>query len=104
MSKKQNKTMQMRQSDIKRMQKQIVDDATRYSYIVILNVMRDYFGFGPKRLKRVFDAITTLSEEICEGRISFKDLEQVLYDEAGILVNIGGKSGCINKGGVKNEH
>ena len=95
--KKENKTIQIRESELKSLKKELVDQAMQYAYIVMLNVLRDYFGFGAKRLKRAFDGITDLSESVCKGYVSFYDLEKVLLDEAGIVMNISGKGRFIGK-------
>lgn len=88
--KKKNPQRQLRESDIKRMKKETVELAMRYAYLVMLNVLRDSFGFGPKRLKKVFDGIADITDSIDRGYINFHDLEKVLYDEAGIVVAFGG--------------
>lgn len=90
MSKKKNPTVQLRASDIKRMEKQIADEAVKYALIIFLNVMRDCEGYGIKRLKRVYDAINDLADSVSRGYCSLYDLEKVLKDEADIVVQ-GGK-------------
>lgn len=84
--KKKNPVRQLRESDIKRIKKQTTDDAIRYALIIFLNVMRDYEGYGNKRLKRVYDEINDLSDSITRGYCSMYDLEKVLKEEANITI------------------
>lgn len=47
----------------------------------MLTVLRDTLGYGQKRLWRIFDRVQKLFGEIVEGRISYLDLAQTLYEE-----------------------
>lgn len=95
---KENKTILLRESEVKRMKKECVERAMEYAYIVMLNVLRDYFGFGATRLKRAFDGITDLSDSVTKGYVSFNDLEKVLFDEAGIVIKLGDRVSKFWKG------
>lgn len=95
--KKKNPQRQLRESDIKRIKNELVEEAIRCSYVVMLNVLRDNEGYGPKRLKRVYDGIDDLTDSISKGYVSFYDLEKVLYEEAGIVISIGGKGRYVGK-------
>lgn len=53
---------------------------------ILLTVLRDKEGYGYKRLRRVWDNVNKLSEEISEGRVSVQDLAQTLEDEAEITL------------------
>lgn len=97
--KKENKTIQIRESELKSLKKELVDKAMQYSYTVMLNVMRDYFGFGKKRLHRVWDGIQDLGDSISKGYVSFYDLEKVLKEEAGIVMSINGKGRYVDSEG-----
>ena len=84
--KKKNPVRQLRESDLKRMKREITDDAIRYALIIFLNVMRDSEGYGIKRLKRVYDEINDLSDSVAKGYCSIYDLEKVLKEEANITI------------------
>ena len=89
-AKKKNKVIQLRESELKKIKKDIAAEATNYAITLFLNVMRDYEGWGKIRLTRLFNEITDLSDSVNRGYCSIYDLEKVLYDEAGIVVS-GGK-------------
>ena len=61
--------------------------------------MRDYEGYGKKRLRRVYSEINDLSDSVARGYCSIYDLEKVLYEEARIAM----KGGRFDKekGGVE---
>ena len=89
-AKKKNNVIQLRESELKKIKKDITIEATNAALTIFINVMRDYEGWGTKRLKRLFAEITDLSDSIARGYCNIYDLEKVLYDEAGIVVS-GGK-------------
>lgn len=47
----------------------------------MLTVLRDTLGYGQKRMSRIFERVQKLFNEIVEGRISYLDLAQTLYEE-----------------------
>ena len=87
---KKNKILQIRESDIKRISGKVRSEAIDYSFILFLNVMRDYEGYGKKRLRRLYERINDLADSVSKGYCSLYDLEKVLFDEANIVVS-GGK-------------
>ena len=56
------------------------------AWAILLTALRDKEGYGYKRLRRVWDNVNKLSEEISEGRVSVQDLAQTLEDEAEITL------------------
>ena len=84
--KKKNPTVQLRQSDIKKMKREASDKALKYGLVIFLTVMRDKEGYGIKRLKRLYDRIQNLSDSISKGYVNLFDLEKVLREEANINV------------------
>lgn len=85
---KKNPVIHLRESDIRRIKKETTDAAIRYAFVLFLNVMRDYEGYGPKRLQRVYDGINDLSDSVSKGYCNMGDLERVLKDEANIHINV----------------
>ena len=89
MGKKVNKTIQLRESDIKRISGKVRSEAIDYSFILFLNVMRDCEGYGKKRLCRLYARINDLADSVSKGYCSLYDLEKVLFDEARIAMKGG---------------
>lgn len=46
--------------------------------------LRDTYGFGQRRLQRVFSRVQKLFSEIVEHRVAYSELAQVLMDECRI--------------------
>lgn len=67
-----------------------MDEAVSYAWAIMFTVMRDKFGFGAVRLKRMWDEVNNLSDAISEGYVSVADLMETLESEAGITLT-GGK-------------
>ena len=84
MPKKKNPVITLRESDIRRMKKEVTDDAVRSAFVIIFMVMHDKWGFGKKRLARLLKQTAELSEMIAEGDVSLAQLKRILKDEQGI--------------------
>ena len=89
MGKKVNKSVTIRQSELKALEKKITSQAINAAYVIYLTVMRDYEGWGKKRLRRLEAEIQDLSDSIARGYCSLYDLEKVLFDEARIAMKGG---------------
>lgn len=85
-AKKKNPQVTLRRSDVERMKKQITEDAVKSAFAIFLMVMRDKWGFGAKRLNRLFKHICELSEQVDEGYVSTTQLKKILKDEMGIVI------------------
>lgn len=86
--KKKNPAIHLRESDIRRIKKETTDAAIRYAIVVFLSVMRDNEGYGPKRLKRLYESIEYLADSISRGYVSIADLEKAMVDEANIHITV----------------
>ena len=86
MAKKKNPQIQLRRSDIDRMKKEITDDAVKSAFAIFLMVMHDKWGFGMKRLNRLFKNICELSEQVGDGYVSTAQLKKILKEEMGIVI------------------
>lgn len=51
---------------------------------IMMYVMREKFGFGTKRLTRLWDEVSSLSEEMIDGRVKLDEITDVLLNEYGI--------------------
>ena len=83
---KKNPCVHLKESDVRRMKNEAKDKAINFAIVIFLSVMRDKFGYGVVRLKRIYDEINKLSQSISEGYVSLYDLQKVLEDEAGIFM------------------
>ena len=68
------------EADVKRAE----DKSITAAWAIFFTVMRDKEGYGVKRLHRVWDEISNLSDGVARGFVSVEDLERVLAEEAGI--------------------
>lgn len=90
MKKKKNPHINLRRSDVERMKKEITTDAINSAFAIFLMVMRDKWGFGAKRLNRLFKHICELSSLIDDGYISTPEIRRTLQEEMNIVIG-GGK-------------
>ena len=83
---KKNPSVTLKQSDINRMKREITKDAINKAFILIFTVLHDKWGFGPKRLSKVFNQVQELSLMINEPPkcVTMAELERVLRDELNI--------------------
>lgn len=87
--KKKNPKYTLKRSEIDHLKTKCTDNAINCAFAIFLTVMRDKWGFGHKRLNRLYNQIIDLSETISEGYISIEKLKQILRDEMGINI-VGG--------------
>lgn len=70
--------------DVNRAKRQAQDEAINLAWAIFFSVMRDKEGYGPKRLRRLWDEVNYLSDSIVQGYVSVNDLFRALEEEAGI--------------------
>ena len=58
-----------------------VDTGCAKTLILMNYILRNRFGFGKKRFRRIYDEAKYLNECVDEGRLSLDDMHQVLIDE-----------------------
>ncbi|WP_373710898.1 hypothetical protein [Jeotgalibaca porci] len=72
----------------------IKEEATTQALAMILPLamlaLRDAEGFGKKRLLRFHDKILEINDDINDGRLNIKDIEDVIGEEVGIKFTDGG--------------
>lgn len=88
MSKKKNPCVNLKQSDVKHIKKEATNEGLKYAILLFFTVMRDKEGYGIKRLKRIYEETTALADSINKGYVKWKDLEQVLKEEADITIEL----------------
>ena len=72
------------QADVNKAKKQASDLAVQSCWAIMFTAMRDKYGWGHIRLKRLWDRCNEISQSIVQGYIDINDLITALRDEAGI--------------------
>lgn len=86
---KKNPVYHLKESDIKKLKREVTQSAVDFSNIIFLSVMRDKEGYGVKRLKRLYDRIQDLVDSFNRGYVSIYDLKKTLEEESGIVIAFG---------------
>ena len=67
--------------------KDATEEAYKRQFAVMMRVMRDRFGFGRKRLRRLWDACLEYVHDIDEGLLSTEEMLACLKNEDKIVIN-----------------
>lgn len=70
--------------ELRKMESTWTHNASTLALCAFLSVMHDKEGYGAKRLKRVYDNVEKLSQEITEGRLNLKDIRDAMLEEIGV--------------------
>lgn len=86
MAKKKNPSVALKKSDVERMKKTVTQDAVNSAFTIFFTVMHDKWGFGRKRLSRMFKQIVEYSEMVngTPRTVTIDQLKKVLKDELNI--------------------
>lgn len=74
------------QADVEKAKREAVSQSVTYAWAIMFTALRDKFGWGGVRLRRLWDAVNSLSDGIGQGYIDTEDLVETLRDEAGIIL------------------
>ena len=74
------------QADIIKAKKDAQNKAINSAWAIFFTVMVDKEGYGRKRLNRIWNEVSDLSDSISKGYVSVKDLMKTLEDEMGIVL------------------
>lgn len=74
------------QADVNRAKNDAASQSITYAWAIMFTSLRDKFGFGGIRLRRLWDAVNDLSDSIARGYVKVDDLVEALRDEAGITL------------------
>ena len=85
---KTNKVLQIRESEMRKLERKWVEKGSILTMVSFLTVMHDKEGYGAMRLERVFKAWEKLSDEIGEGRVNLFDLKKTLEEEQHIVFRV----------------
>lgn len=75
------KLQKMIEADRMRAYDRGVDTGCAKTLILMNYILRNKFGFGKKRFRRIYDEAKFLGVCVDEGRLSLDDMHQVLIDE-----------------------
>jgi hypothetical protein len=67
--------------------KESTEEAYKRQFAVMMRVMRDRFGFGRKRLRRLWDACLEYIHDIDEGLLNTEEMLTCLKNEDGIVIS-----------------
>lgn len=74
------------QADVDRAKKEAQNKAVNIAWAIFFTVLADKEGYGKKRLKRIWDEVSDLSDSVSKGYVSIKDLIRVLDEEKDIIL------------------
>lgn len=66
--------------------KEAVEEAYKRQFAVMMRVLKDRFGFGRKRLRRLWDACLEYIHDIDEGLLSTEEMLKCLKNQDGIVI------------------
>ena len=67
--------------------KESTEEAYKRQFAVMMRVMRDHFGFGKRRLRRLWDACLEYIHDIDEGLLNTEEMLACLKNEDGIVIS-----------------
>lgn len=73
-------------ADVKKAKRDACNLAVDHAFAIFFTVMRDKEGWGNKRLKRLWEEVSDLSDSISRGYVSVSDLLQTLEEESQIYL------------------
>lgn len=85
---KQNPVVHMRNSELRKLRDKHRNEGILFVTVIFLSVMRDKFGYGCKRLGRIYKYMEELSQSIAKGYVRLTDLELALQEESKITVGM----------------
>lgn len=63
-----------------------VHASTRFMLIAMASVLTDKYGYGRQKVQQIIRSIEDRADSINKGYIKLDDLEEVLRDEYGIVI------------------
>ena len=95
MAKKKNPHITLKQSDVRRIKEEVTRSATESAFVLFFTVMHDKWGFGYKRLSRIFRQVEELASMVNETphTVTIEQLKKALLDELGIRLVMGERKG-----------
>ena len=86
MAKKKNPQIILKQSDVRRIKEEVTRSATENAFVLFFTVLHDKWGFGRKRLTRVFKQVEALASMVNETphTVTVERLKKALTEELGV--------------------
>ena len=86
MAKKKNPHITLKQSDVRRIKEEVTRSATENAFVLFFTVMHDKWGFGTKRLTRLFKQVEYLASMVNETPhiVTIEQLKRSLVEELGL--------------------
>lgn len=86
MAKKKNPHITLKQSDVRRIKEDVTRSATENAFVIFFTVMHNKWGFGRKRLWRLFKQVEDHAAMVNEKPhcVTIEQLKKALRDETGI--------------------
>ena len=88
---KKNPVIHMRESELRKQRDQHRQEGILFVTVIFMSVMRDKFGYGRKRLGRIYKAMEDVAESIQGGYVKLTDLQKALEEEAKITIGMKGE-------------
>lgn len=86
MAKKKNPHITLKQSDVRRIKEEVTRSATENAFVLFFTVMHDKWGFGRKRITRIFRQVEELASMVNDTphTVTIEQLKNSLVDELGV--------------------
>ena len=86
MAKKKNPQIILKQSDVRRIKEEVTRSATENAFVLFFTVLHDKWGFGRKRLTRVFKQVEALASMVNETphTVTIEQLKKALTEDLGV--------------------
>ena len=86
MAKKKNPHITLKQSDVRRIKEEVSRSATENAFVIFFTVMHNKWGFGRRRLWRLFKQVEEHAEMVNEKPhcVTIEQLKKALKEDTGI--------------------
>ena len=89
--KKKNPVIQMRESELRKMQDKCRQEGVLSMSIILYSAIRDVTGYGRIRMGRIHKKAERIAESIAAGHVKVADLQNNLKDEVKITIGMKGE-------------
>ena len=86
MAKKKNPHITLKQSDVRRIKEEVTRSATENAFVLFFTVMHDKWGFGRRRITRIFKQVEYLASMVNEipHTVTIEQLKKSLVEDLGV--------------------
>lgn len=88
MAKKKNPQIVLKQSDVRRIKEETTKTAVENAFVLFFTVMHDKWGFGYKRLAKIFRQVEELASMVNETphTVTIEQLKKALTEDLGVKI------------------